>query len=139
HPNEGGPADPFPYLQKAVHLLVPVNPKTTVSLSVAGKVARTAGNRITVSLTSLTLLPGSQKLDAAGKSIVLAVPSGTQIDAVDGTVGTAAASSLPELTGGQVVVLTAPARATLAVAVAKPGAISAARIAAVALVGHGGP
>jgi peptidase M23-like protein len=139
HPNDGAAVSPFPYLQKALHLLVPVNARTTVSMSVAGRVARTSGNRITVSLSSLTLLPDSQKLDVSGKSIVLTVPGTAQIDQGDGTIGAANASSLAELAGKQVVVLTAPARATLAVAVAKPGAISASRIATVALVGHGGP
>ena len=36
HPNDGAAVDPYPYLRKAVHLLVPVDPKTTVSLSVEG-------------------------------------------------------------------------------------------------------
>ena len=118
---------------------MPVNRKTTVSLSVSGKVARTTGNRITIALSSLTLLPAAQKLDVSGKSIVLAVPSTTQIDSGDGTIGAADTSSIAELAGRPVVVLTAPARATLPVALAKPGAISAARIASVVLVGHGGP
>jgi len=139
HPNDGAAVSPFPYLQKALHLLVPVNRKATVSLSVAGNVVRTTGNRITISLSSLTLLPAAQKLDASGKSIVLSVPGTTEIDAGDGTIATADTSSIAELAGRPVVVLTAPARATLPVALAKPGAISAARIASVALVGHGGP
>jgi hypothetical protein len=67
------------------------------------------------------------------------VKSTTQIDSGDGTISAADTSSLAELVGTTVVVLTSPARATLAVALAKPGAISAARIASVTLVGHGGP
>src|SRR5262249_14328723 len=58
HPNDGAAVSPFPYLQKAVHLLVPVNPKLRVSLSVQGHVVRYAANRMTVSLTSMTLFPG---------------------------------------------------------------------------------
>jgi hypothetical protein len=139
HPNDGAAADPYPYLQKAVHLLVPVNPKATVSLSVAGKVTALAGNRLTLAPSSLTLLPGAQKLGTTAKTLVLSVPPAAQIDTGSGTIGSADATSLAALEGQQVVVLTSPAPATLAVALAKPGAISASRIATVALGGHGGP
>jgi peptidase M23-like protein len=139
HPHDGAAVSPFPYLQKALRLLVPVNSKATISLSAAGKVVRSAGTRITVALSSLTLLPASQKLDVTGKSIVLNVPATTELDPGDGTTAVADASSVADLTGTQVVVLTAPARATFAVAVAKPGAISTSKIATVSLVGHGGP
>lgn len=139
HPNDGAAVSPFPYLQKAVHLLVPVNPKTTVSLSVAGRVSRSTGKTLTLGLTSMTLLPAAQKLATRATSIVLAVPSSAQLDLGDGTITPAAAGPLGELAGQQVVVLTAPERATLAVAEARPGAISAARIAAVATAAHGGP
>ena len=139
HPNDGAAVSPFPYLQKAVHLLVPVNSKATVSLSVAGKVVRTADGRVTIAPSSVTLLPGAQKVAASVKSIVLSVPDTTQIDSGDGTIGSADSTTLSDLAGRNVVVLTAPARATLSVALAKPGAIAAARIAAVGLVGHGGP
>lgn len=139
HPNDGAAVSPFPYLQKAVHLLVPVNPKAVVSLSVAGKVTRASADRVTIAPSSVTLLPGSQKVGSGAKSIVLTVASTTQIDVGDGTIGSADSTSLADLAGKSVVVLTAPAKATLAVALAKPGAISAARIAAVSLAGHGGP
>jgi hypothetical protein len=139
HPHDGAATDPYPYLQKAVHLLLPVNPKTTVSLSVVGKVTALAGNKLTLAPTSMTLLPGAQKLGTTAKTLVLTVPAAAQIDTGDGTIGSADAASLAALEGQQVVVLTAPARATLAVALARPGAISASRIATVALAGHGGP
>ena len=139
HPHDGPATDPYPYLQKAVHLLVPVSPKTTVSLSVIGKVTSLSGNKLTLTPTSMTLLPGTQKLGASVKTLVLSVPAAAQIDTGDGTIGSADTSSLAALEGEQVVVLTSPAKATLAVALARPGAISAARIATVALGGHGGP
>jgi peptidase M23-like protein len=140
HPHDGAATDPFPYLQKAVHLLVPVNLKATVSLSVAGKVTAFSGNKLTLAPSSLTLLPGAQKLGTTAKTLVLSVPATAQLDTGDGTIGSASdTSSLSALEGEQVVVLTSPARATLAVALAKPGAISASRIAKVALAGHGGP
>jgi hypothetical protein len=139
HPHGGAATDPYPYLQKAVHLLVPVNSKTTVSLSVAGKVTAVDGNRLTLTPNSMTLLPGAQKLGTTAKALVLSVPAAAQIDTGDGTLGSADATSLAALEGQQVVVLTSPARATLAVALAKPGALSASRIATVAIAAHGGP
>jgi hypothetical protein len=139
HPNDGAAVSPFPYLQKAVHLLVPVNPKALVSLSVAGRVVRSAGDRLTIAPSSVTLLPGAQKVASAAKSIVLSVPGTAQIDAGDGTIGSTDSMSLADLAGRNVVVLTTPARATLSVALAKPGAITAARIAAVGAAAHAGP
>ena len=138
HPNDGAAVSPFPYLQKAVHLLVPVNPKLRVSLSVEGRVARYSSNRMTVSLTSMTLFPGGQKLTGV-KSIVLTVPTTAQVDTGDGSLVTADSTSMPDLAGRNVVVLTAPARATLAVAGVKPGALSASRISAVMQAAPGGP
>jgi hypothetical protein len=139
HPNDGGPVDPFPYLQKAVHLLMPVNPKATVSLSLAGRIASTTADRITIVPSSLTLLPGAQKVDLGATSLVLGVKSTTQIDPGDGSLSAAASASVADLIGMQVVVLTSPARVTLPVAELRPGAINAARIASVAIAGHGGP
>jgi hypothetical protein len=76
----------------------------------------------------LTVLPGDTKLTPP-KKLVLSVPATAQIDSGDGTIGAASTTSISALTGRTVVVLTVPARATLAVALGKPGAISAARIA----------
>lgn len=139
HPNDGAAADPFPYLRKAVHLLVPVDPKASVSLSVAGTITSSTANRITLTPTSMTLLPTAQKVMSAAKSIVLSVPATAQVDTGDGTLGSAGTTDLTALAGRTVVVLTAPARATLAAALGKPGAFSVARIATTVIAGHGGP
>jgi Peptidase family M23 len=138
HPNDGAAVSPFPYLKKAQHLLVPVNPKLKVSLSVEGRVAQYSANRMTVSLISMTLFPGGQKLSGV-RSIVLSVPTTAQVDTGDGSLVTADSTSMFDLAGRNVVVLTAPARATLAVAGVKPGALSASRIAAVMQAPPGGP
>jgi hypothetical protein len=138
HPNDGAAVDPFPYLGKAMHLLVAVDPKVTLSLSLEGRVTRWAENRLTVALTSLTVFPGAQKVTGT-RSIVLSVPSSAQVDEGDGSIVTADSTSVAQLAGRNVIVLTAPARATLPVAGARPGAISASRIAAVTQVAPGGP
>jgi len=138
HPNDGAAVSPFPYLQKAVHLLMPVNPKLRVSLSVQGRIVRYASNRMTISLTSMTLFPGGQGVSGV-RSIVLSVPTTAEVDTGDGTIVAADATSMPDLAGRNVVVLTAPARATLAVAGMRPGALAASRIAAVMQAAPGGP
>jgi hypothetical protein len=139
HPNDGAAVDPFPYLKKALHLLVPVDPKSTLSLSAVGKVTKSAGGRLTIQPTSVTVLPNGEKLTGIARPIVLSVPSTAQVDAGDGTLGSAGSATLAELAGKDVIVLTAPARATLAVALARPGAISASRIATVTSAPLGRP
>jgi len=138
HPNDGPAVDPYPYLRKAVHLLVPVDPKTTVSLSIEGSVTAASGNRLTLTVTSVTVFPGSQKLTSLGRPLVLSVPATAQVDTGDGTLGSADSTDLAALAGKGVVVLTTPAKATLAVALARPGAIAASRIATATSVPLGG-
>jgi len=130
HPNDGAAVDPFPYLGKALHLLLPVDPKASVSLSAEGTVTGVGvtAARLSISVTSVSLLPAGTKLTAP-KKLVLSVPATAQIDSGDGTIGAASTATLADLAGRSVVVLTAPARATLPVALGRPGAISAARIA----------
>ena len=53
---------------------------------------------------------------------MLSVPAAAQVDTGDGSLVTADSTSMLDLAGRNVVVLTAPARATLAVAGVKPGA-----------------
>jgi hypothetical protein len=139
HPNDGPAVDPYPYLRKALHLLVPVDPKTTVSLSAEGTVTGSTGSRLTLAVTSMTVFPGAQKLTNFGRSIVLSIPSTAQVDAGDGTLGSASSTALSALDGRSVVVLTAPAKATLDVALARPGALSASRIAVSASLSRARP
>jgi hypothetical protein len=138
HPNDGPAVDPYPYLRKAVHLLFPVDPKATVSLTAEGSVTGVQGSRLTLAVTKLTLFPGSQEQVRLGRPLVLSVPSTAQMDNGDGSIVPADSSLLQSLTGKNVVVLSSPTRATLDVALARPGAIKAARIAAVTAAPRGG-
>ncbi len=138
HPNDGAAVDPFPYLGKALHLLFPVDPKASVSLSAQGTVTTSADGRLTLKVTSLTVVPSGEKLTGRGR-LVLSVPATAQVDSGDGTIGSAASTALADLAGKSVVVLTSPARATLSVALARPGASSVSRIATAVPVGPGGP
>jgi hypothetical protein len=139
HPSDGAAVDPYPYLRKALHLLVPVDRKTTISLSAEGRIVGSTDARLTLEAASLTVFPDALKLSGFAKTIVLSVPGSAQVDLGDGTVEPADSTSLAGLAGRNVVVLTSPAKATLAVALARPGAISASRIATTTPAAPGGP
>jgi hypothetical protein len=129
HPNDGGPVDPYPYLRKALHLLFPADPKTKVSLALTATVTSSADERLTLSVSKLTVLPGGQAFGKLARPLVILVPPDAQVDLGDGTVAPADATTLESLAGKPVVVLTTPTPATLDAALGKPGAVSAARIA----------
>jgi hypothetical protein len=129
HPNDGPAVDPYPYLRKAAHLLVPVDPATSVSMTAEGTVTRVASGRLTLTVTKLTLFPDARKLTGLGRPLTLSVPDTAQIDTGDGSLAQPDPTLLASLAGKSVVVLTSPAPATLDVALARPGALSASRIA----------
>ena len=129
HPNDGPAVDPYPYLRKAVHLLFPVDPATSVSMSAQGTVARAAGGRLALTITKLTVFPIGLKLTKLGRPLVVSVPDTVQVDTGDGSLAQPDQGVLESLVGKNVVVLTTPTPATLDVALAKPGALSASRIA----------
>ncbi len=128
HPRDGKPVDPYPYLRRAQHLLFPADPQTIVSMTAEGIVSAAAGDEITLRISKLVLLPSLLKVRPA-RALAVSVPATAEID----TGGTLAAGSvadlLPGLVGQRVVVLTSPTPATLDVALARPGAIAASRIA----------
>lgn len=129
HPADGQPVDPYPYLRKAVHLLFAADPTTTVSITAEGIVTATAGSRLTLRITSIVVFPLALKLQKLGRPLVLGVPGGAQLDTGSGSVETPDAAALESLVGKNVVVLTEPTPATLSVALFRPGALSASRIA----------
>ena len=97
------------------------------------------GNRLTIAVTSMTVFPGAQKLTGALRTIVLAVPSAAQVDAGDGTIGSASRPTLAALAGRNVVVLTDAGEGDARRRARPAGAISASRIATAVVAGHGGP
>jgi hypothetical protein len=129
HPNDGAAVDPYPYLRKALHLLVPADPSTSVSMTAEGTITRAAGGRLTLAVTKLTIFPDTRKLAKLGRPLTLSVPDTAQVDTGDGSLAQPDQAVLDSLVGKSVVVLTAPTPATLDVALARPGALSASRIA----------
>jgi Peptidase family M23 len=128
HPKDGDAVDPYPFLGKALHLLFPVDRATNVTISAEGSVASVTGDRLSLKIAKLLLLPGGSKAVRLGRPLVVEVPETTQIDTGASNVSTPDPDLLGSLVGQSVAVLTAPTLATLEAALARPGVWNAARI-----------
>jgi murein DD-endopeptidase MepM/ murein hydrolase activator NlpD len=126
HPNDGQATNPFRHLKRALRLLFPASPDATVTLTITGTIVDSAADRVTVQVAKLRAYPVGLQVAKPGR-LVLAVPAGAQVDIGDGSI--AGPEAVFDLTGKQAIVLTQPAAATLDVALGRPGAISAARLA----------
>jgi murein DD-endopeptidase MepM/ murein hydrolase activator NlpD len=126
HPNDGPATDPFKHLKRALRLLFPTAPAATVTLTITGTILESAPDRVTVQVAKLRAYPVGLAVAKPGR-LVLALPAAAQVDIGNGSL--AGPEAVPDLTGRQAIVLTQPAPATLDVALGRPGAISAARLA----------
>ena len=118
HPGGGAATDPFPYLGRAQHLLFSALPGSTVTLSLAGAVAASTVDALTVRVNVVKVLPDGGAAKLKGQPVTLSLPVG--VDTTD-------------LAGRRVVVLSAPFAATFDTQLGK--GLTAAQV---ALVG-GGP
>jgi hypothetical protein len=125
HPNDGGAANPYPYLIKAERLIFATSPTTTVTLTVTGNVTQAATGQLTMKVTKLQAFPAGAVLDKMRRPLKLGVAETVQVDLGGKVVG---AKSAPKLLGHEVVVLTEPTAATLAAAAVRPGAYKAGRV-----------
>jgi hypothetical protein len=131
HPNGKGAVDPYPYLQKAQHLLFSAVPGTPFALSLTGTVVAATPAKLQMNLTSLQAWPSNLKLTNLRQTLTLAVPPTALVQSVakiGGGVTASVASLLNARKGAQVVVWTQPALATLKAQRGDDGALSAALI-----------
>ena len=109
HPADGKAVDPYPFLRKALHLLFPADPGTTVSFTAEGTVSAAAGDQITLRISKLVVFPMQLRAKLA-RSLSVSVPPTVQIDTGGPTLTESVPDVLPTLVGQKVIVLTSPTR-----------------------------
>jgi Peptidase family M23 len=128
HPKDGGPVNPYPYLNRAVRLLFAAAPGSAVTLSLKGSVVATKADRVSVKVETVTVFPLSLTLLGLKKPIIVTLPPTALVDRGAG-VPTIPASDLTDpLLHREVVVLTEPVRTSLESETAKDGVFAVARI-----------
>jgi hypothetical protein len=130
HPKGGAATDPYPYLQKAQHLLFSAASGSPFALMLTGTVVAASTTKLQMTLTSLQAWPSNQKLTKLKQPLSLAVPTTALVQSVAkiGGVTAAVASLANARKGAQVVVWTQPAPATLKAQRGDDGALTAALI-----------
>jgi hypothetical protein len=129
HPGGGGATDPYPYLQKAQHLLFSAPPGTPFTLALTGTVVSAAPDRLQVSVSLLQAWPMGLRMTKLGRTVALAVPASALVQSLARAGATPAASTLGLARRGQsVVVWTQPAPATLKAERGDDGALTAALV-----------
>jgi Peptidase family M23 len=118
HPNDGGPVNPYPYLNKATRILFAAPPGSAVTLSLKGTVLLASGTQLRMKVATATVFPVGITLLGLRKPMVLAMTKAA-------LVGRASLKL-----GRQAIVLTQPARTSLETQAADDGAFSVARIVA---------
>ena len=131
HPSGGSAVSPYPYLQKAQHLLFSAINGTPFALTLAGTVVAPSATKLQMTVTSLQAWPMNQKLTKLKQPLTLTVPPTALVQSV-ARIGGGVTSNLASLAnarkGAQVVVWTQPALATLKAQRGQDGALSAALI-----------
>ena len=130
HPNGKAAVSPYPYLQKAQHLLFSATSGQPFALTLTGTVAAASTTKLQMTVTSLQAWPSNQKLKGLKQALSITVPSTALVQSVAkiGGVTAAVASLANARKGAQVVVWTQPAPATLKAQRGDDGALSAALI-----------
>ena len=118
HPNDGGPTNPFPYLNKATRLLFAAPPGSAVTLSLKGTVLLANATTLKMKVATATVFPVGITLLGLRKPVVLTM---TRV----ALVGRASLRA-----GKTAIVLTQPAKTSLETQAADDGAFSVARIVA---------
>ena len=129
HPNGGAATSPFPYLNKARHLLFAAEAGTTFTLALTGKVANAAGEDLQVTVDQVRQWPGGRKVKQAGQKVPITVPETATIEGVGAPATLADYPALELLTKGlPVTVWTSPAKVTPAALFGAKGALAASRV-----------
>ena len=122
HPRGGRAVNPYGHLRRAQKLLFPLERGAFVSLSLRGRLVPAREGSLRVQVQSLRVLPSGARVSRPGRTLTLELPATAMVvDALRGVVD-------PIRLAGRtrnVLVLTAPARATLDAALGRPLALVA--------------
>ena len=127
HPNDGGPTNPFPYLNRAMRILFTAPAGSAVTLSLKGTILTASDTALTIKVKTATVFPANITLLGLRKPMTLTVTPTAIVD-VPGTPAGSVADRIGNLVGKQAIVLTLPAKTTLDAQAAKDGAFSVARV-----------
>jgi hypothetical protein len=110
HPKGGKAVSPYPFLQKAAHLLLPApRPGSLFTLRMTGVVVSANAQQLTIMVAELTAWPSHLRQSKLGRLLTLTLPAG-----VDSTF----------VPGEQLVAWTLPALGTVEALTGVPGALS---------------
>jgi Peptidase family M23 len=113
HPKGGKAVSPYPFLQKAAHLLVTAPPSgSRFTLRLIGTVVSSDSEQLTITVTSLTAWPSHLKLAKVDRVLTLTIPA------------VAAAGGPSFVPGEQLVAWTLPTLGTVEALTGAPGALS---------------
>lgn len=82
HPGRKAAVDPYPWLQRAVHLLFSAPRGAPVTLDLRGSVAAVDEETIQVKLSSVNALPMRQKQSGLSRKVLVAVPTDAVVQRV---------------------------------------------------------
>jgi hypothetical protein len=127
HPNDGGPTNPYPHLNRATRVLFAAPPGSAVTLSLKGLVLAATATQLTMKVSTATLFPQGTVFLGLKKPITLTLPANALVD-VGGTAAGKAVGRVGAITGRTAIVLTQAAKTTIETQTAEAGAFSVARI-----------
>lgn len=128
HPNDGGPTNPFPHLNRATRVLFAAPPGSAVTLSLKGTILAVSPTELTMKVATATLFPAGTVFLGLKKPITMTVPPTALVDVGGTAAGKVAGKILGTVTGKPAIVLTEAEKSTLETATVQPGAFSVARI-----------
>jgi hypothetical protein len=128
HPNDGGPVNPYPYLNRATRILFAASPGSAVTLALKGTIIATLGDQLTIKVQTVTIFPLGLTLLGLKKPIVVTLPPTALVDKGTGTPPGLAKNISISILHRPVTLLTEPVKTSLDAESAKDGLFNVARI-----------
>jgi hypothetical protein len=128
HPDGGAPVNPYRHLRRAQQLLFPARAGATFTLSLSGTVLEVGAGKLELRVDGLRVWPWRTTVPELDRTLVVKLGAGALVRAAR-VGGSTVSRGADGLTGREVVILTAPAPASLAAQRGDDGALTAASVA----------